>query len=116
MTRDGMKLRRKVALEMLPRVGSFMKLPSRSSKDGADFTLMRGLYDAGFLQCPSSGMPVFDPDKASKKAKKALWDVYSEIARLFNSTGFSGIHKLKQCQDKLNKLLVQELGSASVEG
>jgi hypothetical protein len=116
LTRDGMKLRRKVALEMLPRVGSFMKLPSRSSKDGADFTLMRGLYDAGFLQCPSSGMPVFDPDKASKKAKKALWDVYSEIARLFNSTGFSGIHKLKQCQDNLNKLLVQELGSASVEG
>ena len=54
------------------------------SVDKPNFELMRALHRAGLSTCPMSGMPVFDPDRASPTLRTAIWKAYCGIATTVN--------------------------------
>ena len=81
MTEVGLEARREVARSLTSEtVRKLQKAPSRESRD---FALMQELSDAGFGQCPLSGVPIFDPARCSPEKLDAIWRVYCSLA---NST------------------------------
>lgn len=79
MTEDGLKARREVAKNLTSE--TIRKLQKAPSSDSRDFALMQELSDAGFGQCPLSGVPIFDPRECSPEKLDAIWRVYCSLAK-----------------------------------
>jgi hypothetical protein len=79
MTEVGMEARRQVARSLTSE--TIRKLQKAPSSDSRDFALMQELSDAGFGQCPLSGVPIFDPARCSPEKLDAIWRVYCSLAK-----------------------------------
>ena len=79
MTEVGMEARRQVARSLTSE--TIRRLQKAPSSDSRDFALMQELSDAGFGQCPLSGVPIFDPARCSPEKLDAIWRVYCSLAK-----------------------------------
>ena len=79
MTEVGLEARRQVARSLTSK--TIRRLQKAPSSDSRDFALMQELSDAGFGQCPLSGVPIFDPTRCSSEKLDAIWRVYCSLAK-----------------------------------
>jgi len=106
-------LRNDAALEMRRLVASQLTVPMirklrcRPDPSKPDLALMQSLYDAGFLRCPSSGMPVFNPSACAPGLLEAIWGAYCKIADSVNTKDATPTEAL----DGLKRLLDEHTGA-----
>ena len=76
--------RRHVASRLTDDAIAALQRPFNPTKPES-IQLMQQLYDAGIGQCPSSGMPGFNPSACSRELREALWAGYCGAATSINT-------------------------------
>ena len=78
-----LEARRYVATHLDEQTIAALRRPLNLEKP--NFELMQNLFDAGVGQCPTSGMPVFNPAACSPELRTAIWRCYCGVATTVNT-------------------------------
>ena len=75
--------RRHIALHVSDQTIAALRRPLRV--DRPDLALMQQLHDAGIVQCPTSGMPIFNPRECTQALQAAIWKAYCGVSKTVNT-------------------------------
>ena len=99
--------RRDIALRLKSEPQTMAALRCQLCIEKPNFALMQQLYDAGIGQCPTSGMPIYNPSKCSPALLKALWRYHCGVAMTVNT---KALEQTAEALDELQKQLCEHAG------